>query len=134
MASRLIVRDDGARRLWTEAQERCAVCGRPQHLFAWPGGETHHIIGGVGRSDEPCNWLYVCNRDHRCYHGERERVNGELIPKLTLCNLLWAKMRSSPNEYDGIRLARLLGRSLPALEETPEFYLAEYRRFTETVS
>lgn len=112
------IRDPETRTAWSAAHDRCQICGRTEaelrRARVWPSGlQTHHIIK-PGRSDEPCNLLRVCSRHHDLIEGYRVRG----CRAITLGNVLWAKQRWDPEEYDPERLMALWGRaSLPELEK-----------------
>ena len=123
-----VVKDKHRRKAWAYAQlDRCMVCGIPyiRSLYArFPHGlHVHHIIGGTGgRSDEPCNFLLVCDRCHRMLHGERvPDGRGGRFPRLNRSHALWCKREANPDESDPERLAVLAFRkSLAGPEELPQ--------------
>jgi hypothetical protein len=88
-----------------------------------------HIIGGNGRRVEDRRAIvllcqYPC---HQLAHGATVRVNGLVLPKLTLGNLLWLKRERDKEHYDPDWLASLWhGKTLPD-PERPE-RLRESRR------
>lgn len=124
-----IKRDDGFRASWAVLHGWCQCCGVPQYRAAWPGLQTHHIIQGVGRSDEACNLLNLCSRCHDIFHGARVRVDGVLLPRITRGMLIRVKRLLFPDEHDAERLAVLYGRPLPDEEELPAVYRVEYCRW-----
>ncbi len=127
--NRLITRDSKARNAWGLSKLNCQACGFPFNPPAWGRWrEVHHIIGNVGRSDEPTNWLALCARCHKLAEGQQVRVDGELLPVLTLGMCLTIKAHADSEEWDGNRLATLYGSNLPRFDDLPEFFLTELRR------
>lgn len=140
MASKIgKISDSEAKHKWAMERPFCMICGwsplkcQVAHLpykgdeILWL--ETDHISGGAGRSDESANLCRICSRCHRLKHGARiKRDDGTYWPKLTLANILWAKKRSNPAEYDAFRIGVLLGRPAPEPEEPAEVFMVEWRR------
>lgn len=121
------VKDPAFYAAWAQAHRKCHACGIPTSKaksMRWPGLSTHHIIK-PGRSDEACNLLRLCQRDHDLAEGRSIRVNGNLLPKLSIGICLSLKKECSPGEWDPERLAWLFGKSLPDLEPIPSFLLLE---------
>jgi hypothetical protein len=130
------VKDQEAVRQWAERHDYCQVCGIDEYKARWmriTGLQTHHIIK-VGRSDEPCNLLRVCERCHRIIEGESvPDEHGGHWPHLTLAHVLHCKREHDPQEYDPDRLTvlwrkrqRTLGFDpLPRPEPLPEVYIDE---------
>lgn len=79
----------------------CQVCGLPLTIRQ---GDTHHIIGGAGRSDEKTNLLRLCNSFSGC-HDESWSV---MLPWA-----LWAKWKTDRKNLSWVRLAQLYGSFLP---------------------
>jgi hypothetical protein len=124
--------DERARKAWMKQRTHCAACGISKHdaprRDAGLPLSCHHVIRGL-RSDEPTNWLCCCARCHGLIHDDQVRIDGVLVPKLTLGVILTVKSVRHPNEYDAVRLAALFGRAcLPDLLPIPDFYEAEYRK------
>jgi len=110
--------------------DRCQVCHRPWARAGWRGMWVHHIIHGAnGRSDESCNFLFVCGRCHDMIHDGcyRDEQTKELQPHITLGMVLWIKSHTS--EWDADRLAALYHRRLPDLEILAPYYLEERTRW-----
>lgn len=110
--------------------DACEVCHRPWAKAGWLGLAVHHLIHGAnGRSDEWCNLLLLCGRCHDLSHdGQyRDEETKELLPSLTLGNLLWVK--SYTPDWDEKRLTALYHRTLPEWERLPQFYLDERKRW-----
>lgn len=104
---RQIVRDKSILTDYRWAHDHCQLCGRNfrrGHMRA----ELHHIIGGGGRSDEPCNLIMLCNGYHGC-HG---KVHGNLS------GILYAKWKTDCENTDWVRLAILYGAFLPEPKES----------------
>lgn len=92
----------------------CQICGRTKNL------SRHHIIGGVGRSDERCNLIVACLvLCHPLAEGARVVHGGEKFEPLTLGQVLAIKFLRTPEEWDGARLAELRGSALPEFETIP---------------
>ena len=81
------------RRAWAARHPHCQFCGDTVRLH------THHIAGAAGRSDEPCNWLRVCQLCHDAIHANR----------IQLATVLACKLLSDPEEFDLCRVLRLKG-------------------------
>ena len=60
--------------------------------------------------------------------GPDLRVDGEVLPRLTLGMCLWLKGDADFDEWDAERLRALRGQALPELETPPEFILRERLR------
>ena len=125
------VRDVAARKAWAAKYDYCFACGASleylQAIGSWL--ETHHLIRGVGRSDEPCCLFRGCAfRCHKLCHGEHIRERGELLPTLALGCQLTIKQLATPDEYDADRLAALYGQCLPELKPIPEWFDMEFLR------
>jgi hypothetical protein len=107
------IRDVPARLEWARDRDVCMVCGLHVRFLRrrFPAGLfTHHICGNACRSDEPCNLLRVCARDHDRIHAN----------EVTLGNVLWCKRQYDAENYDAGRIMALRGRaSLPDLEPPP---------------
>lgn len=114
-----IVTDLMVRAKWAGEHHFCQYCGRSDMLV---GLQTHHIIGGVsgGRSDEPCNFLRLCNRDHDRAEGLIVVERGERYQPISLAQQLWLKRESDPHEWNPQRLKELYRRELPELEHIDE--------------
>lgn len=96
-------RDPAAREAYRDGHPICQMCGAP-------GREVHHVFGGlfggVGRSDEPCALIVLCNSFGGCHHwvqGNRNR----------LAAVLFAKWHSDPSTVNWARMAVLYGLPLP---------------------
>ncbi len=131
-----VITDPEARWQWVmdgDHQNRCAVCHRPLAVPTWLGFDPHHIVFGAnGRSDEPCNLLLVCRRDHKIIHGARWRDErtSELLPPITFGMVLWVKSHTeSWDDQVEQRLTQLYHRRLPDWEILADYYLAERVRW-----
>lgn len=111
------VRDVAGRREWEVRHNWCQSCGVSKDRAPWPGLSTHHVVR-QGRSDEKTNWLRLCHRCHQRAEGLTVRVNGVVLPKLTLANCLYLKRHHDPEEFDERRLAELYHQALP-IPESP---------------
>lgn len=100
-------------------QDRCACCWIGRNPTLDRRLEIHHLVK-LGRSDERCNLLMLCNECHRLAEGERIRVAGELLPTLTLGMCLWLKLESDPEHFDLARLTKLRHWNMPPLEMLPD--------------
>ena len=86
---------------------QCQACGGDGGVL---GLHRHHIICGVGRSDERTSLIMLCSDGglgcHTEAHGGR----------LSLANVLWLKWRDDSKNLDWMRLAILARRFLPRPE------------------
>ena len=72
--------------------------------------------------------MLLCNRCHRLAELERIRVNGELLPFLTMGHCL--TLKSESDEWQHELLAEIRRpRRLPDLEPLPAFFVAERERW-----
>jgi len=99
---REIVRRLSALKSYGWQHDLCQWCGRDLSEYGVKA-ELHHIIGGGGRSDEPCNLIMLCNGYHGC-HG---KVHGNLS------GIMYAKWKTDRSNTDWVRLAILYGAFLP---------------------
>lgn len=113
------IRDANFYKRWSLARTDCYFCGSRYREFDYPTPRlhTHHIIGGYGRSDEPCNLVRACCMCH-------SRIHKTAKPWIELHEVLAAKKRIDPMEFNLERLSQLAGRRL----ELPEEVVAEKRR------
>lgn len=88
-----IVRSLSERSAWAKRHPWCQLCGGKSNLH------THHIAGAAGRSDEPCNWLRVCQACHDAIHENRIR----------LATVLAGKLLGDSQEFNLCRVLRLKG-------------------------
>ena len=70
---------------------------RDWHL---PRLEIAHIVGGSGRVADRRAINRLCAGCHMLNHGHSVRLNGALLPVLTLEHMLWLKERNDPENYD----------------------------------
>lgn len=124
-----VIRDTVFRAAWAFLRPWCQCCGVPSRQAAWPGIQTHHIIQGVGRSDEATNLLNLCAACHDVFHGARVKVGNVYLPRITRGMLLRVKRLVDPDDFNAARLAELYGRPLPDEEELPACYRVEYCRW-----
>jgi hypothetical protein len=122
------VRDREAYDDYLRRHPYCQFCGVPAGRAPWPGLSRHHVVK-FRRSDERCNLLVGCQRDHDLAELRAVRVGGVLLPKLTLGVCLSVKRERDPANWDPARLAELFGRALPDPEPIPEFLRREWRRW-----
>ena len=115
------VKDKAARLSYAEAFCWCQVCPRGQCRKDFRGMVIHHLIR-PGRSDEWCNFLFLCAVAHDLCHGYKIRVKGVLLPCLTLGQQLWIKRQCGP--WNPERLTELYRQNLPDLVEPPECCLS----------
>ena len=114
--------------MYGDHSDRCMACHCPQGKAPdLRGHQIHHLIGGSGRSHEPCNLSLLCGRCHGQYHAGGERQDEERLPALTLGMLLWAKAETS--EWDAKRLAALRGKALPHLAPLDKWYLRQWEKW-----
>jgi hypothetical protein len=121
------IRDEELRAVWSAQHTYCQACGVHARDAPWPGLSTHHIIK-PGRSDEPCNLLRLCARDHDLAELKAVRVKGTLLPKLpwpVCCSL---KAIREAEASDPVRLATLAKRLEIELPPIPRLIEAEFRR------
>lgn len=114
---------------WALAHRFCQSCGIPQlqaYRLHWPGLSRHHIIK-FKRSDEACNLLMLCQQCHDLAEMRAIRVDGVLLPRLTIGICLMIKKVREPEAWDPVRLEELFGRRLPDLEPIPDFAEESYR-------
>jgi len=115
------IRDREAYDLYLAQNPSCMICGRSANL------SRHHIIGGTGRSDEPCNLIVACLLlCHLLAEGGIVKHNGKRFMPLSLGQMLSIKKARSPLEWNAERLAELRGSALPDLEPIPEWVDAMY--------
>lgn len=113
------VRDPEARKQWAASKpNRCQACSRRPD---WLGVQTHHIIRGVGRSDEAANMIRLCNDCHGRVHDDPQ--DG----RLTLGMVAMLKWFADPDEFDMPRLMELKGGPVE-LTEPPAWLVAKWRR------
>ena len=124
MANRLLIRDPSARRIWAASHSWCMACGTSKPDFR--GFSVHHIIRGNGRSDEPCNYLFLCGECHDLAENHCLVKDGELLPRLTLGACLSLKKEREPEQFDLARCMELAGRTLE-LEPVPEYFATAFR-------
>lgn len=101
-----VVHDLPAMKSYRWSHSHCQCCGRDLTRDGVKA-ELHHIIGGAGRSDEPCNLIMLCDGYHGC-HG---KVHGQLSA------VLYAKWKTDRANTDWVRLAILYGKFLPIPKE-----------------
>lgn len=103
------VDDLKTRNEWAADRWSCYLCGWTRDgRFKWL--ETHHIIQGTGRSDEPTNFARVCGGENSCH----DKIHSG---KITRREVLLAKFRIDPQEFDYERLRTLYGKELPVSKE-----------------
>lgn len=113
-----IIRDMVARAKWAGNHQECQFCGTTWNL------QTHHIIGGVsgGRSDEPCNFLRVCEFHHDRCEGKIRVIRGVRYFPIPLSQQLWVKRECDSEEWNPTRLAQLNHAELPEPESLEDRY------------
>lgn len=108
----------------------CFGCGRSdaQSRRDFGGGlEIHHFIR-QHRAAERCVLAMTCWRDHKLAHGAIIRVNGLVLPTLSIGVYMTLK---EARDYDGTdwdRCRQLRGSNLPDFERIPGFLEREFRR------
>lgn len=127
------VDDPAMYKQWAVDHPYCMACGvsaREAPFAPNCGGiglSTHHIIK-PGRSDEKCNLLRLCKRDHDLAEGMRIRVRGELLPVLTIGVCLTLKKVRDPGDWNPERLTELFRQTLPEMEAIPDVIQADWKR------
>lgn len=83
--------------------KRCMLCEERQ------AADPHHVVHRRGdEHDDPRNLLAVCWLCHRRLHdGPQKLLDGEVLPAWTRDDVLRAKMRHDPDNYDPEFLDRL---------------------------
>ena len=85
--------------------------------------ENHHIVGGSGRKHLRENLARLCSICHRVFHGDRIRLdNGELIPEISLANILFMKKFHDGEYYCVDVLNSLAIGIMPDCEKPDEFF------------
>lgn len=103
------IEDLKAQNDWRATHKTCYLCGWTYDgRFKWI--ELHHIIQGTGRSDEPTNFAAVCNGENGCH----DKIHAG---KITRREVILAKFRLDPQEFDYERLRTLYGKELPVSKE-----------------
>lgn len=125
------VKDRGILEEFAVDQQRCACCWIGVNPFLSRKLEVHHMIK-QGRSDERCNLLRLCNECHRLAEFERVRVDGKILPTLTLGRCLWLKLESDSEHFNLPRLAELYHKNLPEVEMLPDALLRRRDRYRAT--
>ncbi len=122
------VRDPDARREWALAHDCCMVCWKPWWVAAKDvaGLCVHHLVRWR-RSDEPRNFMLLCMWCHDLCHDGQHRINGVLVPKLTLGMLVRLKRERDPEAFDLARLVALRGQPIEE-EEPPAWVAAAWRK------
>ena len=115
-------------RSWALAHPWCMACLVPASKAPYPGLANHHIIK-FGRTSEPCCLLRACGRCHDLFEGRQVRLDGILLPKLTLGVALTLKQMATPDEWNPTRLQELYGQTLPEREPIPDWLLKERARW-----
>jgi hypothetical protein len=108
----------------------CMACGIQngwRGRFSYPRWlENAHIIGGAGRRADRRGIVRLCKMCHDLSHGERIRHNGELLPRLTLGNILWLKLARDRAHFDPDYLGSLYHYRLPEIAEPDSFFKHEW--------
>lgn len=116
----------------------CMACGVPgskaaNQVHCGGVGLSRHHICKFGRSDEVCNIIVLCYRDHCLAEGllirDMDKQARELFPKLTLAIMLTIKIERYPDQCDPVRLEELYGSRLPDPEPIPAFLVADWLRW-----
>lgn len=106
----------------------CMCCHVPMQWAPYPGLSRHHIIK-FKRSDDWCNLVVCCDRDHSLAELHTIREGGVALPKLTLGIMLTIKKEADPDNWNPERLEELRGQPLPELEPIPDFLLRDRTRW-----
>lgn len=93
----------------------CWACGKPFDSFAH-AMNVDHIIGGSGRKNEECNLAILGACCHSSKHGLRVVVDGKLVPRVTLADVLRAKRKYDKANWNPERLKQLRGQALPDID------------------
>lgn len=118
------VKDPDVLAAFANSHHFCQACGK------WGTCTVAHIIGGRGgRSDEPCNLLYLdWDPCHCCFDGQYVQLRKGDMPRITLGMALSMKMQAGElTQADLDRLQELHGKRLPDLEPIPEPFATSYR-------
>lgn len=121
------VRDTKARSAWAARQDpHCQACGKPIWECDFRGLQVHHVAR-FKRADEPTNLLLLCAVCHGLHHDDAIRVNGHLLEKLTIQDMIAVKRARAPEEFDLARLLALLGWASVDLGPVPLMLEQEFR-------
>lgn len=123
------VRDVAARQTWALQHSHCQGCGLPGIEAARQvmGLTCHHIIK-PGRSDEPCNFLLLCQRCHDLAELRTIRdTQGRALPTLPWPVCLTLKRYREPECFDLARCLELRQTGAIELPPIPAFLEAHYR-------
>lgn len=125
-----IVKDAEAYRQWALRHPWCQYCGIPEHranFERWPGLSCHHLAK-PHRSHHPANLTRACQRCHDLAECRTVRVEGVVLPWLTMGITFTVKRIREREEYNEEVLRLLLGwASLPDPLPIPDVIEAEYR-------
>lgn len=126
----LIVKSPELYAAYLDAYPYCQACGidmEEAERLRWPGLSRHHIVQ-FKRSDEWCNLLVLCQRDHALAEGLAVRENGALLPALSVAICLSLKRCRDAANFNMERSLELLGRRELDLVPVPVEIEAEFRR------
>ncbi len=98
----------------------CMACGHTGDGFL-RRLTIHHCVR-LGRSDDLCNLLRLCQRCH-------DRVHGGTKDWLTLPIQLSLKKLRDPAHWNPARLRELFLKNLPDLQPVPSEYLVEFEKW-----
>lgn len=109
-------------------QPWCWACGRTaEQVPPWWGAawliERSHVVHKP-RLEDPRVIVLLCSGDHRTSHGER--FPQWTLPRLTLENLLWLKLRFDPERFDPELLQRCSVPRVPEPVPLPDVFIQEY--------
>lgn len=90
--------------------------------------EICHILGGSARVHQRLALWRGCQLCHRLSEATQVRAeDGELLPRLTLANVLWLKRDHDRPHYRPDGLRALWWKNLPGPELPPEWFRRAYR-------
>lgn len=126
-----VIKDEDFYEGWSRLHDYCMACGIGNAKAAFRDGgislSTHHIIK-PGRSDERCNLLRLCRRDHDLAELLTVTVSSVALPTLPIAVCLTIKKLREPHDHDPERLAELYGVRLPDPQPIPAFLAREWAR------
>lgn len=115
---------------WGAAHEFCQSCGRSNEQSRRDWGciplSTHHFIK-QHRAHEACVLLRLCQGCHDLAEGRTIRVDGLVLPKLTIGICRTLKLVRETSQVNWNRCRQLRGSELPELEKIPRFFEEQFR-------
>jgi len=98
----------------------CWACGWCGQYRSWMLNRlvNAHIIGASGRRADRRDISRLCDGCHLLNHNNRIVLGGQVLPSLSLPNLLWLKAHFDPDHYDPEYLMSLrIKRAEPLIPE-----------------